>query len=240
MDKSDSGKLEKSNNSSARSASSVCLARQAQTPPNLHAGFRSVPPVQKSSMFLRHYMPVATIVLAISFLLLTLHIWPPVEIFLICIAFVASIWGLTVAFTLFQAHPKYGAWYANRTAAMVIMAVMIDYWLWVFGGTYDSVSSYTYMGVNLAFFVLIMGVLFSYFYRNMHIGNVVRLLLLKCLFDFGAFVVSGGLGIGLFNRLGIIHPLRVSTALAMTAALEMTVVLVYLFFYRRKIAPPSF
>lgn len=215
------------------------LARQMQTPPSLYAGFAALPPPRRSIISLERYLPLGALLLTLCFILMSVHPWPKLDIVLLCLAFIASVGAMATAFSLFMPHPQLGFWPANRVASLIIMVVMLDYWIWIFGGSFDAPSAYLFMLTNAAFFIVIVFALFFYFFRHMHIGNVIKVLFVKSLFDFSVFILSGGLGFSLFRSLGIVHPLRVKPALAVIAMVEIAVVLMYLLRYRKKIIAPG-
>lgn len=140
--------------------------------------------------------------------------------------------ALAGAWLLFRAGPAPRP--ADRTAAMVLLLTILDFWLWAWARPFTGLAAQLFVFIDLAGFAVLVFSVYMFVFRELHIELVVKALTVKAFFDFAAYVLSGGFGIEILGRLGLAHPLH-PDALFTLAMLELWALLVYILKYRNKI-----
>ena len=147
-----------------------------------------------------------------------------------------AITGLAVfsAFCLLRSQQGLGVWPANRTAAMVILLMALDFWLWIFNGPFEGVAGHAYLILDIIGFAALLSGVYMFVFQRLHIEVLIKVLIAKGFTDFAAYILSGGFNIALLNAMGLHHPLNMD-ALFTIAMLELWTLLFYILKYRPKV-----
>lgn len=175
------------------------------------------------------YIPVGIAIWILIYLLLGLGIMPFMHEALLVLAMLLSGLAFLAALVLFRP-----AWPPNRTAAMSICLMILDFWVWVWARPFEGAAAKVFLFMDLGLFAAILFFTYMFVFQRLHIEIAVRLLVLKGFLDFAAYVLAGGFEVPILSRFGIVHPLNLN-ALFVVAMLELWVLLVYALKYRKKI-----
>lgn len=188
-----------------------------------------------SKLDLALYAPVLISIWVLCYVILGMGIISFTHGPISALALVLTCLALPAAFMLFRARPSLGPWPADRTAAMVLVLMVLDFWVWVWGRPYEGLIAHIFVVIDIAGFTALLFCVYMYVYRGLHIDAIVKIMGVKAFFDFAAYVLGGGFGIEILSRMGIVHPLHLD-ALFTVAMLELWAILVYILKYRNKIS----
>lgn len=175
------------------------------------------------------YAPIGIVLWIFIYIITGFGITPFSHNILLGLGLLISLPALLGAVALFRPQ-----WPANRTAAMALGLMVLDFWVWFWGRPFEGGVAKIYLLIDIGFFSAILFFVYMFVFRRLHVEAVVRALTLKAFFDFAAYVLSGGFGVAVLSNFGIIHPLHLD-ALFTVAMLELWALLVYLLKYRGKI-----
>lgn len=187
-----------------------------------------------SSLDLAVYIPVLIAMWVFCYVILGLGILPFTHGPVSGLALILSGLAMACIFALFRARPGLGPWPADRMAAMTLALMILDFWVWTFNRPFEGLVAHIFVLIDIAGFSVLMFCVYMFVYRRLHIDALIKVLGVKAFFDFAAYVLSGGFGIEILSRMGIVHPLHID-ALFTVAMLELWALLFYIIRYRNKI-----
>lgn len=205
----------------------------------LYSAYVSTPPQSAAGSFLAKlnlatYAPIAIGFWVLAYFVVASGLLSYTHSALMGLGLVFSGLSIAAIFALFRPQAGLGAWPANRTAAMVLALMILDFWAWIFNRPFEGLYANIFLGIDIIGFAALLFSVSMFVYGRLHIELMIRVLSLKAFFDFAAYVLTGGFGIPMLNGIGVTHPLH-QDALFTVAMLELWGLMVYLLKYRAKI-----